>query len=93
MDRWELKRSRQKQIGRLVRDRREMLGLTKAQLGARIARLASTIGVWESGGCRIGQHTIPRLATALGVEAADLTNEFEQVNRQSDCYPKPESTP
>lgn len=61
------------ELGRYVRGRRQALGLTQAQLGARLGWAQERVSVLETG--KYGLPSLPqlcRLADALGVSIDDL---------------------
>src|SRR5918997_3793121 len=59
-------------IGEEVRNRREELGLTGAQLAARAGMAPSAVSQIETGKRTPNSTSVIKLAAALGVEAGDL---------------------
>ncbi len=59
-------------LAALIRDRRQQLGLTQAQLAERIGRAPSTIGSWETGRSRPGDEaTVAALRRVLDLDVID----------------------
>ncbi len=59
-------------LGKLVRARRERIGLTQEELAARVGLLRTSISNIEHGRQKIQVHTLFALAQALGVTHAAL---------------------
>lgn len=62
-------------LAALIRDRRQQLGLTQAQLAERIGRAPSTIGSWETGRSRpADEATVEALVRVLDLDAVDAVD-------------------
>jgi len=67
----------QQRLGRIVRDRREALGLTQEELGERCDLHRTYIGSIERGERNLSLHNIERIAHALGILAWELIRAAE----------------
>lgn len=64
--------------GQIIRERRQHLGLTQAELAARVGRIdSSAISNIERGRVRIGHERARRFADALGIDPKTLDGETE----------------
>lgn len=64
-----------KEIGKRIRERREQMGMTQAELGARIGKSGSSVRVYEHGNSQIWRHQdlLAAIAAALSLKLEDLT--------------------
>lgn len=68
-----------------IRDRREALGLTQAQVAERVGRSPSTIGAWEAGRSRPADAaTMATLVSLLGLTDVDADGEDVRVELDDD---------
>lgn len=58
-------------IGSVIRKRREMLGMTQAQLATSVGLLRTSIVNLEAGNQRIPLHTLYPLCAVLGIDVID----------------------
>jgi HTH-type transcriptional regulator / antitoxin HipB len=68
------------ELGEAVRQRREELGLTQAELAERVGLKQPAVARFEAGGTMPTIPMLERLAEALGVR---LNVEFQQIQRAS----------
>ncbi|MDI3290659.1 helix-turn-helix transcriptional regulator [Polyangium sp. 15x6] len=66
-------------MGRIVRDRREALGLTQEELGERCNLHRTYIGSIERGERNLSLQNIERIAHALGILAWELVQAAEEA--------------
>ena len=59
-------------LGELIRNRRELLGLTQQQLADTVGVSQPAVNQWENDAARVSWDNIGPLARALGVSAASL---------------------
>lgn len=76
-------------LGSLVRDRREGLGLDQAALAAAMGVGQQTVSKWERGASRPRRPTIAKLAKVLNVAEADLVSAAASPEQQSASMSSP----
>ena len=64
-----------KEFGARIRARRKELGLSQAELAARLRMFQTAVSKMETGEREVTVTELQRLAEALGVDAADLIRE------------------
>lgn len=70
-------------IGRLIRSRREALGLTQATMGAAAKIPHPAMSAFETGKRNITPRMTTRLARGLKMQTEDLQREFDQIRTGS----------
>jgi serine/threonine protein kinase/DNA-binding XRE family transcriptional regulator len=78
-------------FGQVVKERRELLGLTQAELGRRVGCAAITIGRIEADSLRPSVQIAENLAAALGIAEADYLAfvRLARANREPSPLPTP----